>query len=240
MTISHTTRTVLFSTHSSLRTAPPHCPSPTRRRPRRLSRRCRSERSTRARRPQRLRSPQHEGKVLRQLQMVKAPAGLSSEACCIARTLPPVRRQRQLRRRHYQPHHLPHNLRVRRRQRQICLLISMTRRRKDCWMSSCRWALRKIKSPRIPSSSKAGLPESSKPLLRPRLLLEGHLLHLLLQHPRRPPSALREPAPVREADVGLHLPRHRGNPVQRRQRSRFHLRRVNHHHQLDDLMHHRH
>lgn len=238
MTISHTIRTVPFSTHSSSRTALLHCPSPTRRRPRRSSRRCQSERSTRARRPQRPRSPQHEGKVLHQLQMVKVPAGPSSAACCIARTLRRVRHHHQLLRPHYPSHHLPRNLRVLRRPRQIYPLTSMTRRRKDCWMSFCRWALQKIKLQRIPSSSKAGLPESSKLLLlRLQLLLEGHLLHLLPLHPKRTPSALRELVPVQAVDAGLRLHHRHGKLARRRQRSRSHLHRVNRHHQLDDLLH---
>lgn len=238
MTISRTTRTAPSSTHSSSKIAPPLSPSRTKRRPRRLSRRCRSERSTRAKKPQRPHSHQREGKVLRQLQMVKAPAGPSSGACCIAQALAPVQQQHQLPRRHYQLHHLPRNLRVPRRLRQIYPLISMTRRKKGFWMSFYRWALRKIRLQRIPTSSKAGLPESSKPLLlRLQPLPEGPPLHLLPLHPKRTLSALREPVPVQVAGVGLRPHHRRAKLVPKQQRSRLHLHRVNPRRRLDDSTH---
>lgn len=157
MIISHTTRTALSSILSSSRTARRACRSPTRKRPRRLLRRCMSVRSMRARKPAKLPLPPPEAKDLHRSPTAKGLADPSSAVCCIVRALPRVPPRPQLLRLQYPLDHLPPWLQAHRQPREICLSTSMILRRKGFWTSSYTWALRKIKLPTIQTSSSLGL-----------------------------------------------------------------------------------
>lgn len=181
---SLTTKTALFSILSSSRTAQRGFRSPTRKRPRRSSRRCRSVRSMRARTPPRLPSHPLEAKDLHRSPMVKALGGLSLVVCCIVRAMPRVPPCTQLLCRQHLLDHLPSWLRAHRQPREICHSISMTQNKRDSWTSSYRWALPKIRLLKIPTSSSPGLLKN-RPQLASLLQLmnrtsPGRLHHHLL------------------------------------------------------------
>lgn len=110
-------------------------------------------------------------------------------------------------------------------------------------MSSCRWALQKIKSQKTPSSSSRGLLESSKPQLtrlRLQLLLEELRRLLLPLHLKRTPLAPKEQAPVQGVDADPRPRRRHGKLAQKRRSRLSHPHRVNRHHRLDGSQHLRH